>query len=156
MALDVTELSADRIHEWNETLKILVGVTTSLVVGAGTIVSYFINKNTKETKTNTASHSTTAQALADHMDSMNQIKSDAISRMDKFTADLAIKHQELMLELQKMKIVVVRVNQTADQKLSKIPQLEIAVNKYNTEVASIRKDFDETWGELRRRLREVK
>lgn len=117
-------LQPQSISAYNDTLKILVGVASSVFAVVGGIASYLLKQNTQVTERNDREHSSTREALSKHADNMAEKTAELVKKIDALSAELQDTKLEIATQINKVKIVVAKVSDATDQKLSMIPKIK--------------------------------
>ena len=128
-----TNMPHENISAYGDLIKTIASLNP--VVGGiiTAIAAYFINKNTKVTKvntsvteTNTAAKGLTPEVLISHKDEIQVIKDEAVKEFREITEGLKSHMTE---ELNKTKIVFMKVSKEAQAKLAMTPKIDQAIEE---------------------------
>lgn len=132
-------VNPDNIRALNDTIKIAFGGIASIAAAIGTIYTVMSSRHAKIAKCNSEITAVNTEALATHSKDLADFKSAQSKEMDEFKKSVGEMKQEISAELNKIKLVVVKVSNATDQKLGMIPRLQDALESLT------RKHLDESF-----------
>lgn len=125
--LNPFEANPETIKQYNETLKILIGVGGSIVAVATAWITHLSKKTETAANKNTDLTAANNEALASHTKKMLELEKRVTSKVETFIDTIEKSHNSLNFEFHQFKELVHKSSESAESKLNLIPKVQDAV-----------------------------